>query len=100
MIMYNRGNKLKTQIVNQAVKKLKAIANENRLRILYLIADRELSVGAIEKELHLSQSALSQHLAILRNYGVVKTRREAQTIFYQMNDDKTRQIIELIARIF
>lgn len=100
MIMYNRGNKLKTQIVNQAVKKLKAIANENRLRILYLIADRELSVGAIEKELHLSQSALSQHLAILRNYGVVKTRRAAQTIFYQMNDDKTRQIIELIARIF
>ena len=98
--MYNRGNKLKTQIVNQAVKKLKAIANENRLRILYLIADRELSVGAIEKELHLSQSALSQHLAILRNYGVVKTRRAAQTIFYQMNDDKTRQIIELIARIF
>lgn len=91
---------MKTQIVNQAVKKLKAIANENRLRILYLIADRELSVGAIEKELHLSQSALSQHLAILRNYGVVKTRREAQTIFYQMNDDKTRQIIELIARIF
>ena len=91
---------MKTQIVNQAVKKLKAIANENRLRILYLIADRELSVGAIEKELHLSQSALSQHLAILRNYGVVKTRRAAQTIFYQMNDDKTRQIIELIARIF
>lgn len=91
---------MKAHVISQAVKKLRAVANENRLQILYLIEDKELSVGAIEKELHLSQSALSQHLAVLRNYGIVKTRRHAQTIFYQLDDNRTRQIIELIERIF
>lgn len=91
---------MRIKTISAAAQKLRAIANENRLKVLCLIADKELSVGQIEKEIKLSQSALSQHLAILRNYEVVKTRRSAQTIYYQLKDEKTRKIIELLSKIF
>jgi len=58
--------------------------NEKRLQILCLLADGERSVGEINDLLDLSQSALSQHLAVLREENLVKTRREAQTIFYSL----------------
>jgi len=91
---------VKNQTIILAAKKLKALANVNRLKVLYLISNQELSVGKIEKEIDLSQSALSQHLAILRNYDIVKTRRSAQTIYYKLKDDKIRQIMELLEKIF
>ncbi len=91
---------MKIKIISTAAQKLRAIANENRLRVLCLIADKELSVGQIEKEIKLSQSALSQHLAVLRNSEIVKTRRAAQTIYYQLKDEKVRKIIELLSKIF
>ncbi len=91
---------MKNQTIILAAKKLKALANVNRLKVLYLISNQELSVGKIEKEIDLSQSALSQHLAILRNYDIVKTRRSAQTIYYKLKDDKIRQIMELLEKIF
>lgn len=91
---------MKNQTIVLAAKKLKALANVNRLKVLYLISNQELSVGKIEKEIDLSQSALSQHLAILRNYDIVKTRRSAQTIYYKLKDDKIRQIMELLEKIF
>ncbi len=67
-----------------AARLLKALANEKRLQILCLLADGERSVGEINDLLDLSQSALSQHLAVLREEHLVKTRREAQTIFYSL----------------
>ncbi|MBQ9235588.1 MAG: winged helix-turn-helix transcriptional regulator [Alphaproteobacteria bacterium] len=87
-------------MISQAAQKLKSIANENRLRVLYLIRDNEMSVGEIEKMMHLSQSALSQHLAVLRNYDIVSTRRQAQTIYYRLKDGRIRQVIELLSRLF
>lgn len=77
-------------------KKLKALANKNRLGILYHIADGESSVGQIEKVLDISQSALSQHLAVLRRENVVKTRRDAQTIYYTIEDDVIKQILAVL----
>ena len=91
---------MKSQSINIAAQKLKALANVNRLKVLYLINDKELSVGNIEDAVGLSQSALSQHLAILRNYDIVKTRRSAQTIYYQLKDEKVRKIMELLQQIF
>lgn len=91
---------MKNQMISQAAQKLKSIANENRLRVLYLIRDNEMSVGEIEKMMHLSQSALSQHLAVLRNYDIVSTRRQAQTIYYRLKDGRIRQVIELLSRLF
>lgn len=91
---------MKSQSINIAAQKLKALANVNRLKVLYLINDKELSVGNIEDAVGLSQSALSQHLAILRSYDIVKTRRSAQTIYYQLKDEKVRKIMELLQQIF
>jgi len=84
----------------KATKVLKAVANEKRLKILYNIKDKELSVGEIEKLVNLSQSALSQHLAILRADDIVKTRRKAQTIFYQLKDEKTKSVLKLLDDLF
>ena len=65
-----------------AARLLKALANEHRLMILCVLSEGELSVGALNERVPLSQSALSQHLAVLREDGLVSTRREAQTIYY------------------
>lgn len=63
---------------------LKALANERRIQILCLLREGEKSVSELENLVNLSQSALSQHLAKLRRDKIVKTRREAQTIFYSL----------------
>ena len=79
---------------------LRALANERRLLILCQLSDGELSVGALQHRLGLSQSALSQHLALLRADGVVATRRQSQTIFYRIADRAAVQIIATLASIF
>lgn len=65
---------------------LKALANEQRLLVLCSLVDGPKSVGELNRCVDLSQSALSQHLAVLREAGVVSTRREAQTIYYSLGD--------------
>lgn len=79
---------------------LKALANEKRLQILCLLAGKELSVTQINQQLALSQSALSQHLAILRRDQLVKTRRESQTIYYSLNSESAKAIITTLADHF
>ena len=63
---------------------LKAIANPARLVILCQLVEGERSVGALERAVGLSQSAISQHLAVLRRGDVVTSRREGQTVFYSL----------------
>ncbi|MCW4153477.1 MULTISPECIES: ArsR/SmtB family transcription factor [Halomonadaceae] len=79
---------------------LKALANEKRLQILCLLAGKELSVTQINQQLALSQSALSQHLAILRRDQLVNTRRESQTIYYSLSSDSAKAIIMTLADHF
>ena len=67
-----------------AASLLKALANPHRLQILCVLGEGELSVGALNERIPLSQSALSQHLAVLRADGLVSTRRESQTIYYRV----------------
>ena len=69
---------------SEAAQLLKALGNEKRLMILCLLAEGECSVGELNALLELSQSALSQHLAILRDERLVVTRREAQSVFYSL----------------
>lgn len=68
----------------EAAKLLKAMASPHRLMVLCLLLKGEHSVGKLLGELALSQSALSQHLAVLREENLVRTRREAQTIYYSL----------------
>ena len=81
---------------------LKAMSNLRRMQILSELADgRERSVSEIEKLMpELSQSALSQHLARLRAAGMVKTRRESQTIYYTIDDDDVLRILRLFRHIY
>lgn len=75
---------------------LKAMANPHRLQILCALADGELSVGALNARIRLSQSALSQHLALLRDDGLVATRRDAQTIFYSLRAGPALDVIRVL----
>lgn len=86
--------------VIDATNLLKAMANENRLRILCLLDEAELSVSELNSRLSLSQSALSQHLAILRREGLVNTRRSSQTIYYSLQGDEARTIVDTLAKLY
>jgi len=83
-----------------AVRLLKSIANESRLMVMCVLAEGELSVGDLNGRIALSQSALSQHLAILRDQGLVKTRRESQTIYYSLAETAALQLINTLHDIY
>ncbi|MAF84741.1 MAG: metalloregulator ArsR/SmtB family transcription factor [Gammaproteobacteria bacterium] len=83
-----------------AAQLLKALANDNRLMILCVLAENEASVSQLNERIDLSQSALSQHLALLRRDGLVKTRRASQTIFYSLAQGPVMQFIELLHDIY
>lgn len=86
---------------SEAAQLLKLLANENRLLILCrLVAEREMSVGDIAAAVGLSQSALSQHLAKMRDDGLVATRRDGQTIFYRLADRNVARVLTLLKNIF
>ena len=85
---------------SEAAKLLRALSNERRLMILCQLGARELAVGQIQTLVGLSQSALSQYLAVLREQGVVATRREGQTIFYRIADPAAVRVVATLAEIF
>lgn len=85
---------------SRAAGLLRVLGNERRLMILCQLAEGELSVGQIQPRVGLSQSALSQHLAVLREEGVVATRREGQVIHYRLADPAAARIIETLAELF
>lgn len=79
---------------------LKAIANPQRLRILCLLVEGECTVSQLNEQVALSQSALSQHLAVLRQKSLVATRKQAQTVYYRVSDGPIRQIIQVLHDIY
>lgn len=85
---------------SDAVSLLKGLANESRLMIVCVLAEGELSVGQLNQRIELSQSALSQHLAVLREQGLVQTRRESQTIYYRLADSAAIDIIGLLHDVY
>lgn len=85
----------------KAAALLRALANEQRLLILcHLATANELSVSALGERMALSQSALSQHLAKLRDDNIVAYRREAQTLFYHIADDKAARVLTLLHDLY
>jgi DNA-binding transcriptional ArsR family regulator len=83
-----------------AAQLLKALGNEQRLMILCHLLDGPLSVGELNQRVALSQSALSQHLALLRELALVSTRREAQTIYYSLPDGPVVRVMALMQEIY
>jgi len=87
--------------VAEAAQLLKLLANESRLLILCQLAmTREMSVGDLADAVDLSQSALSQHLAKMREDGLLATRREAQTVFYRILDPNAARLLALLKNIY
>lgn len=86
---------------SEAAHLLKLLANEKRLLVLcHLVASGEMTVGALAEAVGLSQSALSQHLARLRDDGLVRARRQSQTIHYRIADPKAARVLELLKDLF
>ncbi len=83
-----------------AAKLLRALANERRLMILCQLSGGERTVGALLPLIGVSQSALSQHLAVLRADGLVATRRAGQTIHYRIDDPAAAQLLVTLAAIY
>jgi ArsR family transcriptional regulator, virulence genes transcriptional regulator len=86
--------------VDSAARLLKALANPVRLQILCTLDGGELSVSALNERVPLSQSALSQHLKVLRHDGLVRTRRKSQTVFYRVADGPAIAVIEVLQNHF
>jgi DNA-binding transcriptional ArsR family regulator len=84
----------------EAAQLLKVLGNEQRLHILCNLIDGPLSVGELNQRLNLSQSALSQHLALLREMELVDTRREAQTIYYSLPDGPVVRVLAVLQDIY
>lgn len=75
---------------------LKSLASPRRLAILCLLTEGEKSVGTLAAALDAREAAVSQHLAVLRREGLVKGRREGQTIYYSVADSTAREIIDVL----
>jgi len=85
---------------SEAENLMKAMSNQHRLMILCTLHDGELSVGELNERIPLSQSSLSQHLGTLRKAGLVETRRDAQTIYYRMDNPRAKAIIHTLHGMF
>lgn len=84
----------------QAVGVLKLLANEDRLLLLCQLSQGELSVGELEELLDIHQPTLSQQLGVLRNEGVVETRRDGKRIFYRVSDPQLLQVLAALYRLY
>jgi DNA-binding transcriptional ArsR family regulator len=83
-----------------AAQLMKALGNEQRLLILCNLLERPMSVGELNERVELSQSALSQHLGVLRQAGLVETRREAQSIHYSLPSGPVTRVMALLQEIY
>jgi ArsR family transcriptional regulator, virulence genes transcriptional regulator len=87
-------------LINAQAALLAAMANANRLKILLALVDGETTVGDLSQHVDLSQSALSQHLSKLRHERLVKTRRDAQNIYYSTSDPRVVKMLSALREIF
>jgi len=86
--------------VEQASLALKAMSHPLRLKILCVLGDQEVSVQDIVDRVGTSQSNISQHLAILRDKDVLRTRKDANRVYYRVSDPRTLKLIALMRDVF
>ncbi|MDD5385020.1 MAG: metalloregulator ArsR/SmtB family transcription factor [Gallionella sp.] len=86
--------------IQQAAQAIKAIAHPLRLKILCVLGDQEISVQDIVEQVGTSQSNISQHLAILRDKGVLATRKDANRVYYRIGDLRTLKLVGMMRDVF
>ena len=85
---------------SQAVATLKLLANEDRLLLLCQLSQGEMCVSELEEKLQIRQPTLSQQLGVLRNEGVVNTRRQGKNIYYSVADPAILDIVAVLYRLY
>jgi DNA-binding transcriptional ArsR family regulator len=90
----------KSENIREASSAMQAMAHPLRLKILCLIGNQELSVLEIVEAVGTSQSNISQHLAVLRDHGLLQARKEANRVFYRIGDPRVLKMIALTREIF
>ncbi len=96
----NKNNAEVSQVYEESAEFLRTLANHNRLIILGKLLDGGACVGDLEKNVSISQSALSQHLSRMRSEGIVSRRRKSQQIFYSICDNRVEKFIGLVKECF
>ena len=86
--------------VDRASRSLKAMSHPLRLKILCTLGDEEISVQEIAEYVGTSQSNISQHLAILRDKGILTSRKEANRVFYRVGDNRTLRLLGMMREVF
>jgi ArsR family transcriptional regulator len=86
--------------VERASRSLKAMSHPLRLKILCTLGDQEVSVQDIVEFVGTSQSNISQHLAILRDKGILASRKDANRVFYRVSDSRTLKLIGMMREVF
>ena len=90
----------KDEHIEQASRAMKAMSHPLRLKILCVLGDKEVSVQDIVEHVGTSQSNISQHLAILRDKGVLRTRKDANRVFYRVGDTRTLKLLGMMRDVF
>jgi len=93
--IYSMGNK--AEILSSLLKKM---AHPERLMVLCQLSLGEMAVGELQKRTTLSQSAFSQHLAVLREQNIVMARKEAHQVYYSLTDEKVKALLKAMHQIF
>ena len=91
----NNDCQIDEEILFELADLFKVFGDSTRIRIMNLIADNELSVNAIASSLNMEQSTISQQLRVLRQNKLVRIRRDGKQIFYALNDDHVKKIIQM-----
>lgn len=86
--------------IERASRSLKAMSHPLRLKILCTLGNQEISVQAIVEQVGTSQSNISQHLAILRDKGILACRKDANRVFYRVGDERTLKLIVMMRDVF
>ncbi len=86
--------------IERASRSLKAMSHPLRLKILCTLGGQEISVQEIVEQVGTSQSNISQHLAILRDKGILASRKDANRVYYRVSDSRTLQLIGMMREVF
>lgn len=86
--------------IERAARSLKAMSHPIRLKILCVLGGKEISVQDIVDSVGTSQSNVSQHLAILKDKGILQSRKDANRVFYKVGDVRTLRLIEMMRDVF
>lgn len=90
----------KDEDIDRASRSLKAISHPLRLKILCVLGENEVNVQDIVESVGTSQSNISQHLAILRDKGILTSRKDANKVFYKVGDYRTLRLISMMQEVF